>query len=226
MKGDISGQRSYCAAVYVQLQNSDGLDRPCKLLWLYRIVTLNIQKMYGIRAYCFKIEWVAGPRKVREFENKENQQRSVERQQNRAIFPAYFAKGFVKSTLTTGTYKLINQEIKAKEHTLKSQLTCTTTSIGDSWYFKRMISFCSIESDKCLAPQPILRQTDNNQETDSLSDKETVQNKQFPKLQDHTIFNADVSAVCHARPRMKSTAKCFDHVCKNFNNINVNAIII
>ena len=73
-----------------------------------------------------------GQRKVREFENKENHQRSVERQQNRAIFPAYFAKGFVKSTLTTGTYKLINQEIKAKEHTLKSQLTCTTTSIGDS----------------------------------------------------------------------------------------------
>ena len=161
-------------------------------------------------AYCFKIEWVAEPRKVREFENKENQQRSVERQQNRAIFPAYFAKGFVQLTLTTGTYQLINQEIKAKEHTLKSQVTCITTSIGDSWYFKIIISFCSIESDKCLAPQP--RSSDKLIATKKLIHFQTrrpfkintfLSSKiiEWWKTTFLSIFNAEVSAVCDARPR-------------------------
>ena len=83
--------------------------------------------------------------------------------------------------------KLINQYIKAKELTLTSQLLCTTRIIGDGWCFKRIITFCCdrIESDTCFAPQ-LFRQTDRcNQEIDALSVRETVQNKQFPKLQDH-----------------------------------------
>ena len=56
----------------------------------------------------------------------------------------------------TSTYKLINQEIKAKELTLISQLLCTTRSIGDDYILKKSIPFCCdrIESDTCLAPQP------------------------------------------------------------------------
>ena len=72
-------------------------------------------------AYCLTSNKLQGPGKT---QNSRIRQicNAAYKGNKTGLFPAYFAKGFVKSTLTTCTYKLI-------KHTLISQLLCTTTSI-------------------------------------------------------------------------------------------------